>query len=202
MEPHSETCIIVNFTRRIVLIAGTSYAGELKKSVFTILNHLLPARRRHAHALLGQHGPRWQSGAVLRLIRHRQNHAFRRPEALPDRRRRARLERPRRVQFRRRLLRQVHPALARTGAADLERHPLRHGARKRGHGSGDARARFQLGRDHGEHARGLSARVHRERRTAQRGRASQPHTFSDRGCIRRAAADLRGSRPSRPCIIF
>jgi phosphoenolpyruvate carboxykinase (ATP) len=39
----SQTCIIVNFTRRIVLIAGTSYAGELKKSVFTILNHLLPA---------------------------------------------------------------------------------------------------------------------------------------------------------------
>src|SRR5579864_6236089 len=39
---HSETCIILNFKRRIVLIAGTSYAGELKKSVFTILNHLLP----------------------------------------------------------------------------------------------------------------------------------------------------------------
>jgi len=39
---HSETCIILNFTRRIVLIAGTSYAGELKKSVFTILNQLLP----------------------------------------------------------------------------------------------------------------------------------------------------------------
>ena len=40
----SETCIILNFKRRIVLIAGTSYAGELKKSVFTVLNHLLPAR--------------------------------------------------------------------------------------------------------------------------------------------------------------
>ena len=38
---HSETCIILNFTRRIVLIAGTSYAGELKKSAFTVLNHLL-----------------------------------------------------------------------------------------------------------------------------------------------------------------
>src|SRR5579871_2538633 len=38
----SETCIILNFKRRIVLIGGTSYAGELKKSVFTILNHLLP----------------------------------------------------------------------------------------------------------------------------------------------------------------
>jgi len=41
---NSETCIAVNFTRRIVLICGTSYAGEMKKSVFTVLNYLLPAR--------------------------------------------------------------------------------------------------------------------------------------------------------------
>ncbi|HTT63512.1 MAG TPA: phosphoenolpyruvate carboxykinase (ATP) [Bryobacteraceae bacterium] len=41
---NSETCIVVNFTRKIVLICGTSYAGEMKKSVFTILNYLLPAR--------------------------------------------------------------------------------------------------------------------------------------------------------------
>ena len=40
----SETCIVVNFTRRLVLITGTMYAGEMKKSVFTILNYLLPAQ--------------------------------------------------------------------------------------------------------------------------------------------------------------
>ncbi len=39
----SETIIAVNFTRRIVLIGGTSYAGEMKKSVFTWLNFVLPA---------------------------------------------------------------------------------------------------------------------------------------------------------------
>jgi phosphoenolpyruvate carboxykinase (ATP) len=39
----SEVVIAVDFARRLVLIGGTSYAGEIKKSVFTILNYLLPA---------------------------------------------------------------------------------------------------------------------------------------------------------------
>jgi len=39
---NSEVFIIVNFEKRLVLIGGTSYAGEIKKSVFTILNYLLP----------------------------------------------------------------------------------------------------------------------------------------------------------------
>ncbi len=38
----SETVIAICFTRKLVLIGGTSYAGENKKSVFTLLNYLLP----------------------------------------------------------------------------------------------------------------------------------------------------------------
>ncbi|MEL6371621.1 MAG: phosphoenolpyruvate carboxykinase [Pseudomonadota bacterium] len=38
----SKTVIAVDFDERMVLIGGTSYAGEMKKSVFTILNFLLP----------------------------------------------------------------------------------------------------------------------------------------------------------------
>src|SRR5437764_13240882 len=40
----SETFILVNLGRRIVLIGGTVYAGEIKKSIFTALNYLLPAQ--------------------------------------------------------------------------------------------------------------------------------------------------------------
>ncbi|MEM9225682.1 MAG: phosphoenolpyruvate carboxykinase, partial [Pseudomonadota bacterium] len=40
----SETVIAVNLSKKIVLIGGTSYAGETKKSVFTILNYILPTK--------------------------------------------------------------------------------------------------------------------------------------------------------------
>ncbi|MFQ5752562.1 MAG: phosphoenolpyruvate carboxykinase (ATP), partial [bacterium] len=38
----SEVFVIVNFAAKLILIGGSSYAGEIKKSVFTILNYLLP----------------------------------------------------------------------------------------------------------------------------------------------------------------
>ncbi len=41
---NSSTFILLNFAEREVLIGGTAYAGEIKKSVFTILNYLLPER--------------------------------------------------------------------------------------------------------------------------------------------------------------
>ncbi len=41
---NSETVIALDLTRRLGLIGGTQYAGEIKKSVFTVLNYLLPLR--------------------------------------------------------------------------------------------------------------------------------------------------------------
>ena len=41
---NSEVFILLNFAKRLVLIGGTSYAGEIKKSVFTIMNYLMPLR--------------------------------------------------------------------------------------------------------------------------------------------------------------
>ncbi|WP_412565342.1 phosphoenolpyruvate carboxykinase [Thalassobius sp. MITS945101] len=40
----SETVIAMNFEKKLILIGGTQYAGENKKSVFTLLNYLLPEK--------------------------------------------------------------------------------------------------------------------------------------------------------------
>jgi phosphoenolpyruvate carboxykinase (ATP) len=56
---NSETCIVINFKKRVVLICGTSYAGEMKKSAFTIMNYLLPERGvfpMHCSANIGKKG--------------------------------------------------------------------------------------------------------------------------------------------------
>jgi phosphoenolpyruvate carboxykinase (ATP) len=55
----SETFIALDFKRRIALIGGTEYAGEMKKSVFTVLNGDLPGRGvlpMHCSANVGERG--------------------------------------------------------------------------------------------------------------------------------------------------
>jgi phosphoenolpyruvate carboxykinase (ATP) len=55
----SETFVCVNFTERLVLIGGTEYAGEIKKSVFGYLNFVLPKRDvlpMHCSANVGPQG--------------------------------------------------------------------------------------------------------------------------------------------------
>src|SRR5207237_8608071 len=67
-EPHavpavhgtkSGTFIVVNLAERTILIGGTRYAGELKKSIFSILNYLLPRQgviSMHCSANVGTDG--------------------------------------------------------------------------------------------------------------------------------------------------
>lgn len=39
---HSEAAILVDYEQKLVLIAGSQYAGEIKKSVFSVMNYLMP----------------------------------------------------------------------------------------------------------------------------------------------------------------
>jgi len=56
---NSEVFILLNFSKRLVLIGGTNYAGEIKKSIFTVMNYLLPLRHvmpMHCSANVGPGG--------------------------------------------------------------------------------------------------------------------------------------------------
>ena len=56
---HSEAAIIINYETREVIIAGSQYCGEIKKSVFSVMNYVLPKRgilSMHCSANIGKDG--------------------------------------------------------------------------------------------------------------------------------------------------
>ncbi len=56
---NSPVFIIVNFAKKTVLIGGSSYAGEIKKSIFSVMNYLLPHKgvmAMHCSANIGEKG--------------------------------------------------------------------------------------------------------------------------------------------------
>lgn len=55
----SNVFILINLSKKLVLIGGTSYAGEMKKSMFSVMNYILPSRGvfpMHCSANIGKDG--------------------------------------------------------------------------------------------------------------------------------------------------
>src|SRR5579885_2579698 len=55
----TDVFIILNYTKKIVLIGGTSYAGEIKKAMFSVMNYSLPPKGifpMHCSANIGKNG--------------------------------------------------------------------------------------------------------------------------------------------------
>ena len=56
---NSDTFIVISFKKKIVLIGGTEYAGEIKKSIFSVMNYILPQNdvlSMHCSANVGKEG--------------------------------------------------------------------------------------------------------------------------------------------------
>ena len=94
----SSTAIALSFAQKMIVIAGTEYAGEIKKSIFTVMNWQLPAR-----GLLSMHcsaniGPQGDTALFFGLSGTGKTTLSSDPAQKTDRRRRAWLGAGRRVQ--------------------------------------------------------------------------------------------------------
>ena len=73
---NSEAFIIVNFDEKVVIIGGSLYSGEIKKSIFSVMNFFLPLKGvlpMHCSANIGDNG---DVALFFWLVRHRQNFSF------------------------------------------------------------------------------------------------------------------------------
>ncbi|MDA2927652.1 phosphoenolpyruvate carboxykinase (ATP) [Acidobacteria bacterium AH-259-G07] len=58
-ETDSDVFILLSFARKLAIIGGTQYAGEIKKSIFSVMNYLMPQRGvvpMHCSANIGERG--------------------------------------------------------------------------------------------------------------------------------------------------
>ena len=155
----SNASVMLDLERKELVILGSKYAGEMKKGIFTAMNYWMPKQGVLSMHCSANEGPRGEVTLFFGLSGTGKTTLSSDLAAEADRRRRALLDRPRRLQHRGGLLRQVHRPDRRARAADLPGPPLRLGARERGLRPRDPRARLRRRLDHREHPRLLPDRA-------------------------------------------
>ena len=162
---NTEAVVALNFERRVIIVAGTGYCGEIKKSIFSTMNYLLPVEDGvlPMHCSANMDPATGRTAVFFGLSGTGKTTLSADPARRLHRRRRARLVGQPRLQHRGWLLRQVHRPLRGARARHLPRHPLWQRDRERGARSRDAPARLRRRERDREHARGLSRRAHRRR---------------------------------------
>ena len=68
---------VINFTKKMIIIGGTGYTGEIKKGIFSVLNFILPYEKNtlsmHCSANVGKDG---DTAVFFWVIRNRKNYSF------------------------------------------------------------------------------------------------------------------------------
>ena len=163
--PGRGTAILVHLQRMEIIIVGTMYAGEIKKSAFTVMNYLMPDEGVLPMHSVDQRRRARRLGRVLRPLGDRQDDPVGRSRcgassATTSTAGAATTSSTSRVAATRR-----RSASRRcTSPTSSRRRALRDDPRERRHRPGHPRARPRLGAVHREHPRRLPAALHRQRR--------------------------------------
>jgi phosphoenolpyruvate carboxykinase (ATP) len=185
--------IAQSLTRKIVVILGTEYAGEMKKSIFYAMNYDMPEQGvfpMHCSCNVDRaRATTPPSSSASRAPARPRSRPI--PTAPSSATTSTAGPTPGVFNFEGGCYAKCIKLSKDRRARDLERHPLRQRPREHRHRPRDPHPRLRLLQAHREHPRHLPRRLHRRRRHPQRLRPPQERHLPHRRCLRRHAPSLK-----------